>query len=131
MAITISIKDENASGIIMNEVPVSFASELVTVKEIIETRVTAEVEAYNKKSLGYFTGLVQPAHAEKVLNGFKLKEKKKIDLEKQCFIALDAFKKNGYFLLVDNIQAESLEQMVVVNKDTQISFVKLTPLVGG
>jgi hypothetical protein len=89
------------------------------------------VEAYNTKLPDYFRGLVQPADAEKTLNGYKLKERKKVDAEKQRLIALDAFAKNGFFILIDNIQSESLEQMVVINDKTDINFVKLTPLVGG
>lgn len=44
-----------------------------------------------------------------------MKERRKIDPEKQYAIALDAFLKNGYFVLIDNIQAEDPEQMVVIN----------------
>ncbi|MBK8786659.1 MAG: hypothetical protein IPN43_09260 [Chitinophagaceae bacterium] len=128
---TLTIKDETAGGKTTNEINVSFASELTTVKEIITARVTAEVDQYNNKMPEYFKGLVEPGDAERTLNGFKLKEKRKVDAEKQCLIALDAFQKNGFFLLVDNIQSESLEQMVVINTNTNISFVKLTPLVGG
>ena len=130
-AITLTIKDETAGGKTTNEIKVSFASELTTVKEIITARVTAEVDQYNNKMPEYFKGLIEPGDAERTLNGFKLKEKRKVDAEKQCLIALDAFQKNGFFLLVDNIQSESLEQMVVINTNTNISFVKLTPLVGG
>ena len=130
-AITLTIKDETAGGKTTNEINVSFASELTTVKEIITARVTAEVDQYNNKMPEYFKGLIEPGDAERTLNGFKLKEKRKVDAEKQCLIALDAFQKNGFFLLVDNIQSESLEQMVVINTNTNISFVKLTPLVGG
>ncbi|WP_291787790.1 hypothetical protein [Maribacter sp.] len=46
-------------------------------------------------------------------------------------VALDAFQKNGYFILIDNKQAEDLEQEVLVSKTTEIAFVKLTQLVGG
>jgi hypothetical protein len=127
----IIIKDATVGGKTLNEIPVTFTSELVTVKEIIEARVNAEVEAYNTKLPDYFRGLVQPADAEKTLNGYKLKERKKVDAEKQRLIALDAFAKNGFFILIDNIQSESLEQMVVINDKTDINFVKLTPLVGG
>jgi len=130
-AITLTIKDETAGGKTINEVAVSFASELTTVKEIIKARVTAEVELYNNKMPEYFKGLVEPGDAEKTLNGYKLKEKRKVDAEKQCLVALDAFLKNGFFILIDNIQSESLEQMVVINSSTNISFIKLTPLVGG
>ena len=131
MPVSITIKDETATGKIFNEVAVSFNAELVTVKEIIEQRVTVEAEQYNSKMSGYFNGLVQPGDAEKALNGYKLKEKKKVDAEKQVYAALEAFSKNAYFVLIDNIQAESLEQMILINNKTEISFIKLTPLVGG
>lgn len=131
MPVTVIIKDETAGGKILTGIAVTFNSELITVKEIIQARVQAEVAAYNKKLPEYFQGLVQPTDAEQTLNGYRLKERRKVDPEKQCFIALNAFQKNGYFVLIDNIQAESLEQMISINSNTSISFVKLTPLVGG
>ncbi len=130
-AITINIKDETATGKIFNKVSVQLASEMVTVQDIIEARVTAEVRAYNKKTGGLYAGLVQPTDAEKTLNGFKLKPKQQVDEEKQVYAALQAFKQNGYFVLIDNIQATELNQMLVINNKTEISFIKLTPLVGG
>ena len=54
-----------------------------------------------------------------------------MDPEKQVYIALTAFQKNGFFLLLDTIQASSLEQEVFLTSDSKISFLKLTPLVGG
>ena len=129
--LTVRIKDENAGGKTTGEIEVRFNSELISVKDIIRARVTEEVDAYNNKMPEYFNGLVQPNEAEKTINGFKLKQKRKIDAEKQCYAALDAFNKNAYFVLIDNIQAENLEQMIVINKNTEISFIKLTPLVGG
>ena len=129
--LTVRIKDETAGGNTTGEIEVRFNTELISVKDIIKARVTAEVEGYNNKMPEYFNGLVQPNEAENTMNGFKLKQKRKIDAEKQCFAALDAFNKNAYFVLIDNIQAESLEQMIVINKNTEISFIKLTPLVGG
>ena len=128
---TVRIKDETAGGKTTGEIDVRFNTELISVKDIIKAKVTAEVEAYNNKMPEYFNGLVQPNEAEKTINGFKLKQKRKIDAEKQCYTALDAFNKNAYFVLIDNIQADSLEQMIVINKNTEISFIKLTPLVGG
>jgi glutaredoxin 2 len=131
MSYILTITDETAGGKVLKELKISLTNELTTVKEIIKARVYAEVETYNNKMPEYFTGLVQPREAEVTLNGFKLKEKRQVDPEKQFLTALDAFQKNGYFLLIDNIQAESLDQMVVINKNTTVSFVKLTPLVGG
>lgn len=130
-AITLTIKDETATGAVTNEVQVSLAHELTTVKDIIRARVYAEVEAYNQKAPEYFRGLVQPSDAEATLNGYKLRERRKLDAAQQYHIALEAFSQNGYFVLIDNIQAGSPDQMVVVNPHTTVSFIKLTPLVGG
>ena len=125
------IKDETFTGDILNQIEIDVANELTTVKDIIAGRVTAEVERYNNKSTEYFQGLIQPSDTEKTLNGYKFKKKRLIDAEKQVYIALDHFQNNGYFVLIDNIQAETLDQEVLVDKDTSVSFVKLTALVGG
>jgi len=125
------IKDETFTGDILNQIEIDVANELTTVRDIIASRVTAEVNRYNNKSTEYFRGLVQPSDTEKTLNGYKFKKKRIVDAEKQVYIALDHFQKNGYFVLVDSIQAESLDQEVLVGKDTSVSFVKLTAFVGG
>lgn len=127
----IAIKDETFAGDLLNEIELEFASELVTVKDIIEARVLEEVRRYNDKRPEFFNGLVEPNDAERTLNGFKLKNKRAVDGEKQVYIALDAFKRNAFFMLVDDRQAETLEEEVRLSKITRISFVKLTPLVGG
>jgi hypothetical protein len=129
--ITISIRDENFSGTVLQEVKVGFETEAVRVKDIIEARVRQEVELYNKKLPDYFNGLIEPSDAEKTINGYKLRSRKLIDGEKQVYVALDAFLKNAFFVLVDNEQCESLEQSVKLTANTHIGFVKLTSLVGG
>lgn len=128
---TVRIKDETASGKILNDITISLKNEIVTIKDIITARVISEVDDYNSKKPDYFNGLIQPTDAEKTLNGFKMMQKKYIDPEKQVYIALDAFLTNGYFVLVDDKQASSLDEQVLVEKSTTVSFVKLTPLVGG
>ena len=130
-AIQIAVRDEDFAGKVLHEVMIGFSTQTVTIKEIIEARVRAEVNAYNKKLPDYFNGLIEPTDAEKTLNGYKLRSKKPIDAEKQVYVALDAFQKNGFFVLVDNLQLISLEQLVRLTEKTHISFVKLTPLVGG
>jgi hypothetical protein len=129
--ITLAIRDENLSGKVLHEVLIGFNSETVTVKDIIEARVRQEVANYNSKLPDYYNGLVEPSDAEKTINGYKLRSKNPIDAEKQVYVALDAFQKNGFFVLVDNQQSTALDEAVHLHSDTKISFVKLTPLVGG
>ena len=127
----ITIKDEAIGGNILNEISIAIGHERITIRELIAARVTAEVESYNAKQSEYFIGLVKPTDAEETLNGFRMKKRKLLDAEKQVYIAYEAFKQNGFFILVDDIQAEDLDQEVLLNETTKLSFVKLTPLVGG
>lgn len=127
----ITVKDESISGDILNEIAIAVKSETITIRDLIAARVEAEVNGYNKRLPEYFKGLVQPSDTEKTLNGFRMKKKQKIDIEKQVFVALDAFQRNGYIILVNDQQAQSLDQELLIGKETPVSFVKLTPLVGG
>lgn len=127
----IRIVDETATGDSLNEITLPFEQSTTTVKEIITNRVIAEVQAYNAKVTEHFMGLIRPTQAEETLNGYKMKQRTQIDPEKQVYVALDAFTKNGYFVFINDLQAESLDQKVNLSPDLKISFVKLTPLVGG
>lgn len=129
--IILKVKDETFAGKITNEIELHFKGESTTVKDIIIERVSQEVDAYNDTNAAYFNGLIEPSDAEKTLNGFKLKPKALIDKETQCYVALDAFQKNGFFVLIDDLQAENLTDIVTLRDTTEISFVKLTPLIGG
>ena len=130
-SISILVKDETTSGKTVHSVQIEFPTSLITVGEIIEKRVAAEVNEYNKKRDQNYFGLVQPDGAEVILNGFRLQKFRLIDAKRQIEIAKEAFMNNGFFMLIDNTQAESLRQTFVLHQHSEISFVKLTPLVGG
>jgi hypothetical protein len=127
----IMVQDETATGTVLNQMEMTLPAANLTLKELIALRVLKEVEVYNKKQPKHFQGLVQPTEAERTLNGFKLKPKTLIDGEKQVYIALEAFTKNSFFVLVNDKQMESLDEVISVAEITTVSFVKLTPLVGG
>ena len=128
------IRDETATGQTGHSFPLEFESESLTVRELIRERVYQEVSEYNFRSRredGVFRGLVQPTDTERALNGFKVPKGRDIDWEKQFAQAIDAFGRNGFFIIVDDRQAEALDETIVIRPSTQVSFVKLTPLVGG
>jgi hypothetical protein len=64
-------------------------------REIIERRVREEVAAYNRNRSEHFYGLVQPADAERLLNGYRLKRPHAIDADDQSKRAIEAFGHNG------------------------------------
>jgi hypothetical protein len=134
MSATITIRDETASGDAIHEFPLEFASENITVRDLIRERVYQEVTEYNFRSRregGLFRGLVEPTDAERTLNGCKVPKGRDIDWEAQFSRAIDAFGRNGFFILVDDRQAEALDEPITISSRTNVSFVKLTPLVGG
>jgi hypothetical protein len=131
MPATLIIHDETASGRRTNTFTLDCLTERMTVRELIRARIYQEVQDYNQREPEYFRGLVEPSNAERVLNGFKLKARRKIDWEEQYQRALEAFGRNGFFVLVGDKQAENLDQEFEIKVDTEVSFVKLVPLVGG
>jgi hypothetical protein len=131
---TLTIRDETATGEPIHEFPLEFADERITVRELIRERVYQEVTEYNfrgRREGGVFRGLVHPGDAERALNGVRIPKHREIDWEAQFERAIDAFGRNGFFILVDDRQAEALDETIVIGAATQVSFVKLTPLVGG
>jgi hypothetical protein len=131
MAATLMIHDENTSGQKTNSFTLECLTEHMTVRELIRARIYQEVQDYNLREPEYFHGLVQPNEAERVLNGYKLRGKQKIDWQEQYQRALESFERNGFFVLVGDRQAEKLDEEFQVKVDTEVSFVKLLPLVGG
>ena len=136
MSVTLTVRDETATGQVYSEVPLQFPSDQITVRELIRERVYQDVQDFNRQhQQQVFRGLVQPSDTERVLNGhrpeYRLKAKRTIDWKEQFEQAQEAFGRNGFFILIDNTQAESLDQEFVVQSTTEVSFVKLTMLVGG
>ena len=125
---SLKIKDESAAGDILNEITLKFKEEYITISELIQARIEMEIQRYETNVGNYNGGLVLPTQLEEKLNS---KKTRKIDAEKQLYIALEAFKNNGFILLVDDEQVENLGQRVLVDEATTVSFIKLTPLVGG
>jgi hypothetical protein len=131
MPATLTIHDETTSGQRTNTFTLDCLTERMTVRELIRARIYQEVQDYNQRQPEYFRGLVEPADAERFLNGYKVKATRKIDWQQQYQKAIEAFGCNGFFVLVGEKQAEALDQEFEIEVDTEVSFVRLMPLVGG
>ena len=131
MPATLLICDQTNWGGETNQFTIECLTETLSVRELIRARIYQEVQDYNQKTPDYFRGLVQPTDAEQALNGYRLKEKRTINWQEQYERAIDAFSRNGFFILVDDKQAESLDQTFEVKVYTAITFIKLLPLTGG
>lgn len=138
MAVTLTVRDETASGSVTSEMPLEFPTEVITIRELIRERVYQEVQDFNRsQEETVFRGLVQPTDTEQILNGkqqqtgFRMKKRRDIDWKEQFEKALASFETNGFLILIDNQQAENLDDQFTVSAGSEVSFLKLTPLVGG
>jgi hypothetical protein len=128
---TLTVYDELTSGGRTNELTLEFLTERITVRELIRSRVYQEVTEYNARQPEHFRGLVQPTDAEQVLNGYRLRQRRKIDWQAQYDKAITAFRGNGFLVLVEDRQLTELDEGIELRAGTEVTFLKLVPLVGG
>jgi hypothetical protein len=131
MAVTVTVQDESSPGKVAGTLTLEDIPAAITLRDLIRTRVREEVARANAAPGRAFRTLVEPVDAERTLNGFRLREPRRLDWEKQAKVALEAFGGNGFFVLVGGRQVDDLEEELELDADTEIRFLKLTPLVGG
>lgn len=131
MPATLIIRDETPGGEPLHDWVLEVTTERMTVRELIRSRVYQEVQDHNLRNADVFRGMVQPEESEKTLNGWKLKKPRQLDWKKQFTRAVEAFEVNQILILVNDRQVESLDEEFVVGSTTTVTFLRLTPLVGG
>lgn len=130
MSVKLTVVDQIGAGKVVNELVFEVAEHL-TARDLIRKRVFEEVSMYNLSKTETYNGLVQPAEAEVALNHQKPRRRREINWEEQADVAVAAFEQNGFFILVDAHQIESLEDVIQIREDTRVQFVRLVQLVGG
>ena len=131
MAITVKIKDQSGAGRVGATTVLEGISSNITLRDLIRTRVRDEVARYNAGPEPVFSGLVMPEGAEATREGFVLPKPRRINWEKQADRALDAFSRNGFFVLVDDRQMTDLDEPLDLTPESDIRFVRLVQLIGG
>ena len=123
--------DETTSGGRAAGWELEIAEERLTLRELIRRRVFQEVAEYHATTPEVFQGLVQPEDTERVLNGYALRTRRRLDPERQTARALEAFRSNGFLVLVGDRQVTDLDEEIPLPLGTEVTFLKLVPLVGG
>jgi len=115
----LQLRETRLDGVPLREWTLAFDHHLIRARDLIRRQVLEEVENHNQQLQGRIQGLLMG------------KRSGPIDAEKQVAAALAAFEANGFFILVDDRQIESLDELIAIDATTQVSFIKLVPLVGG
>lgn len=127
----VTILDETASGEKVGARKLEVSTEKVTLRDLIQQRIRQEVEEFNRNQSDVFSGLIQPTDTERVLNGYRLKTRRQLNWKNQYEKALEAFDKNGFFVIVDGHQVEKLDEVIPLRETSEVHFLKLVPLIGG
>lgn len=125
------IKDTSLSGEILYEQALLLPVTRISLRELIRARVGEEVRKRNENRSGNFQMLVELTKREQRLNLRGRDQRRLADPEKQITLALEAFQRNAFFVLVGDRQVDNLDQMLELTEGTEVSFLKLTPLIGG
>ena len=131
MAVELKVIDQRVGGGEAASMTLTAIDQRTTLRDLIRTRVREEVARYNSDPTERFNGLVRPVGAEEGINGYRLARPRRLDWEEQARVAEDAFLRNGFFVLVGDRQVEDLDEELDLDADTEIRFLRLTPLVGG
>lgn len=128
---TVVIRDERSAGKIDWEVILKDIPHRLTLRDLIRRRVREDVARANAEPKRDFRTLVQPVDAEVTLSGYRFQQWRQIDWERQAVAAEEAFRRNGFFVIVGDRQVESLDEEIDLTVDTDVRFVRLLPLIGG
>jgi hypothetical protein len=129
--VTVSIVDETTGGGRGDAWCLEIFEERPLLREVIRRRVFQEVAEHNARPSEEFLGLVRPTDAERELNGVRERDRRRLDPERQYRRALEAFRRNGFIVLVDDEQMDDLDARAELHAGTRVTFLQLVPLAGG
>ena len=139
MATMLTVHEETPSGKPTGRFEIELLTERVTIRELIRSRVYQKVKDRNSRA-------IQDSRKERSPGGLTVentpeglrpasasvdKENGSIDWHAKFERALDAFQQRRFLVLVDDQQIGGLDEEIVVVPETVVTFVRLTPLVGG
>ncbi|MFF4385996.1 MULTISPECIES: hypothetical protein [unclassified Streptomyces] len=127
----VTFVDETTAGSRGDGWALDMAEERLALRELIRRRVFQEVAEYHAQRSEVFQGLVQPEGAERTPGGYALRTPRRIDPQKQTELALKAFERNGFLVLVGDRQIVGLDEEIALPPGVEVTFLKLVALVGG
>ncbi|MFI8386355.1 hypothetical protein [Streptomyces sp. NPDC085540] len=127
----VTFVDETTAGSRGDGWALDMAEERLALRELIRRRVFQEVAEYHAQRCEVFRGLVQPAGAERTPGGYALRTPRRIDPQEQTELALKAFERNGFLVLVGDRQVVGLDEEIALPPGVEVTFLKLVALVGG
>jgi len=126
----VSVEDKIAGKPPSPKYQLQLPGDRIKVRDLIRLYVEDQVERFNLRRPDYSSRL--QSEEERILNPHRpTKHTQQRDCDVEYENAVSAFSSNGFFLLVNGHQISDLDEDISVKSDMEISFLRLTPLVGG
>jgi hypothetical protein len=109
VGITVKIVEVSGAGRVGTTTLLELVSSRITLRDLVRTRVREEVARLNAEP----------------------HKQRQLDWEQQADRAIEAFGRNGFFVLIDDRQVTELNEELELTADSDIRFVRLVQLVGG
>ena len=118
--ISVTVMDQSGAGKVAATITLDGIDSRITLRDLIRTRVREEVARYNAKaaSTDIFHGLVMPDGAQPAPQGFRMPKRRRVDWERQAGKALEAFSRNGFFVLIAGRQVTDPGETLELTPDT-------------
>lgn len=129
MSSTLIIRDDVIGGKAVEACELHFDADIVAVRDVIRERVYQEAQDRVYRRGRGFRKLVEPVAAERTLNDRGAHPP--VDWHHQFALACDAFNQRRFIVLVGDRQVMSLDEELLLVRDTEVTFLRLVPLVGG
>jgi hypothetical protein len=137
MAATLTIRDETTAPAEEKYVfELEFTTQSITVAELIRERVYQEVDDYSRWARGtseapWRRWLIEASDTERRLNGERVGGSLEIDWKQQFEVAKKAYQQGRILVLVGDRQTQSLDEVIEIRPDVEVTFLRLVQLVGG
>jgi hypothetical protein len=125
------VRDETMTGREIDSWVLPDLPDRITARELLRLRVREEVARFNAGASDLFRGLVRPASAAELPQGFRMPAGGRVDWQAQADAACAAFAHNGFVMITGERQIEDLDESIDLRRDNEVSFIRLIPLVGG
>lgn len=112
-------------------------SEGITLRDLITHIVLQEVETFRQRKAERRLAqvlspqLIEHSAAQGKIESGERELEQDVNDDESVGVALQAFEDGIYFVFVDDVQRESLNQTVFVGENSRIMFVRLVALAGG
>ena len=126
---TIEMRDVSPGGHLLSGATVEGLPDRASLRDILATRVHAEVAAYNVEPGSRYQGLVQPEDAIRYSDGFRMPTPRPLDAEHLLLAVEEAVTAGVVLFRIGETTVSDLDHEVVVADEASITTVLRRPIV--